>query len=102
VTAALCALAFLFLSFIHATQHSGAVAASSNHELVLSAADGPDPSEPASSAFEHCHGCLLIASALGEAPLILPSFDADQPIAPAHALHAHSPGRDTPPPIAAI
>ena len=99
----ICTFAFVLVSFAHGLQHfSGPASATVVQAGLGSFDDNPDPSKKASIAFEHCHGCSLIATAV-----IAPSTDPDlvEVDLPARKFDQHRPYTrvaETPPPRFAI
>lgn len=101
--AVLCALAFVLVSFAHGAQHfSGSTPTAVVQADLGSADDGPDTSNKASVAFEHCHGCSMIATVVF-APATNPDLIvADMPVRRFDQHRPHAPVAETPPPILSI
>jgi hypothetical protein len=101
--AVVCALAFVLVSFAHGMQHfNGPTPAISIQADIGSQDDGPDSSNKASVAFEHCQGCSMIA-----APVLAPSTLPDRiegalPTRKFDLRRPHPPFAETRPPIASI
>ena len=102
VIAIVCALAFVSVSVAHGVQHFSTPTAISSQADVGSQDDGPDPSNKASVAFEHCQGCSMIATVVIAPSTVHELIEGDLPT-PRFNLHRpHSPVAETPPPIASI
>lgn len=101
--AVVCALAFVLVSFAHGVQHfSGPTPTAVMQADLGSVDDGPDTSNKASIAFEHCHGCSMIAT-VGFAPTTNPDcIVADMPARRFDQHRPHTPVAETPPPILSI
>jgi hypothetical protein len=95
--ALVCALAFLVVGVAHGVQHSHV-----DHGAIVSL-DGSDAApEPTVDPIEHCHACVMVATAATFAVLPAPDARDAAPSAPRAALHDRRPVAETPPPIALI
>lgn len=100
--AAVCALAFLVLSFAHALHHVDGIGSQAGYELssVTGLDDSPDGAKKPDGSIEHCHGCGMMALVSGTVALDRPErADCTTRIV---SLRSNPPALENPPPIAAI
>lgn len=95
----LCAVAFLTLTFTHASHYCGSAEAAHPH-IELAAADGSSDGPDKSPGPEHCCNCSTVAMTITETTL--PAAAPAERLAHAvwRAPHPHAPAADFRPPIA--
>ena len=102
--AAACTAALLIVGFAHSLHHfdTAIPAAAASYAGSDPQHDTPDSSEKARVAIEHCHGCVMVATAVAAQaapPIFMPR---EQPAVAVDRMRPHPPVAETPPPIPTI
>jgi hypothetical protein len=98
--AAVSALVFLAVGFIHLAHHDGPLGSTETtwQSLVVPSDDVPDSTKHAVAGGEHCHGCTMIAAAVTGDQLSPPRIQATHQSLAAAGFRPHPPATDSPPP----
>ena len=102
--ATVCAVAFLIVAFAHGIHHFDFKADQAIPTATVQVdggfADYPrDPSNEATIAIDHCHGCIMIATEVVAPATIAPSLLSRFPEVIPVDLRPLNPAAETPPPI---
>lgn len=100
--AAVCALAFLVVSFAHSLHHFDIDQPASGYELSTGTADSAPAPAKTSAADGHCHGCVMVVIATTDQIPSQPLIDKQRPDVRLDSLRPHPPVAENPPPIRAI
>ena len=101
--AAVCALAFLFVSFAHALHDIDGAGAPAGYELASTGGtgDSPDPAK-SSPSVEHCQACCGMISIVGGVASLDAADTLDHATWLLASMRPHRPAFDDPPPIASL
>jgi len=101
VIAVVCAVAFLFVGFVHSLNHFDGAAPAASYQADFSSSDGsPDSSDNATIV--HCHGCVMLAMKVAPQDGAVISTALERVAVPLDGLRPHPPVAETPPPKLSI